>query len=267
MHDVPDEGSYQATMHYVIPAQLVTLQAGPAPTGAEPGGSPSGFYLWGILAGFSDWAVNAVMILLVLFSLICWVIIIYKAIYLRLAQGESARFLETFWNSKRLDAIYKSSEDLGRSPVAHVFRAGYSELSKLKGQKARDGEAMHDQLGDIESIKRALRRASTSEVTSLESMVPFLATTGATAPFIGLFGTVLGIVGAFHQIDVQQSAGFEVVSRQLADALFATAIGLLAAIPAVIAYNFFARRIRVLSSEMETFSNDFLNIVQRHFLR
>jgi biopolymer transport protein TolQ len=98
-------------------------------------------------------------------------------------------------------------------------------------------------------------------------MVPFLATTGSTAPFIGLFGTVLGIVGSFHQIGEQQGAGFEIVAPGLADALFATAVGLVAAIPAVIAYNYFVRRIHVLSSEMDAFSNDFLNIVQRHFLR
>jgi biopolymer transport protein TolQ len=251
-------------MHYAIPAFLVTLEAG----GSESGGELGGFYLWGLIAEFAGWFVGAVMILLVIFSLLCWIIIIYKGIYIRLAQSESARFLETFWQAQRLDAIYQASEELKRSPVAQVFKAGYAELSKLKGQKAKQGgPAMYEQLGDIESIERALRRASMSEVTALESMVPFLATTGSTAPFIGLFGTVLGIVGSFHQIGAQQAAGFEIVAPGLADALFATAVGLLAAIPAVIAYNFFVRRIRVLSSEMEAFSADFLNIVQRHFLR
>lgn len=249
-------------MDFVIPAQLVTMQAGPAEAQAS-----EGFYLWGLIAEFAEWVVLGVMVLLVLFSLVCWVIILYKAIYLRLAGRESAKFLETFWQAKRLDAIYQTSETLTRSPVAQVFKAGYSELSKQKSQKAQDKEAMHEQLGGMESVERALRRASTTEVTALESMVPFLATTGSTAPFIGLFGTVLGIVNAFHKIDKEQSAGFEVVSQDLADALFATAIGLAAAIPAVIAYNYFVRRIRVLSSEMDTFSSDFLNIVQRHFLR
>jgi biopolymer transport protein TolQ len=220
-----------------------------------------------LIAEFANLIVGGVMILLLVFSLICWIIILYKAIYLRLAQRESARFLETFWQAKRLDAIYQTSEELRRSPVAQVFKAGYAELSKLKGQKAKEGEAMHEQLGDLESIERALRRASMTEVTALESMVPFLATTGSTAPFIGLFGTVLGIVGSFHEIGAQGAAGFDVVAPGLADALFATAVGLLAAIPAVIAYNYFVRRIRVLSSEMDTFSSEFLNIVQRHFLR
>lgn len=248
----------------LIPAHI-TLQS-QAPAGGA-GSATGGFYLWGLLAEFSDLFVSGVMLLLVAFSLICWVIIIYKSIYLRLAQRESAKFLETFWQAKRLDAIYQASEELHRSPLAQIFKAGYAELSKLKGQKNQEEGAMHDQLGDMESLERALRRASTSEITSLESMVPFLATTGSTAPFIGLFGTVLGIVGSFHDIGEQQGAGFDIVAPGLADALFATAVGLVAAIPAVIAYNYFVRRIRVLSSEMDGFSNDFLNIIQRHFLR
>ncbi len=251
-------------MIYVIPG-AVLLQSG-TPAGESPG-EVGGFYLWGLLADFSDWIVTAVMILLVVFSLICWVIIIYKSIYLRLAGSESARFLETFWQAKRLDAIYQASEELHRSPLAQIFKAGYAELSKIRGQQGQDDKAMHNQLGDLESIERALRRATSNEVTSMESMVPFLATTGSTAPFIGLFGTVLGIVGSFHEIGEQQGAGFEIVAPGLADALFATAVGLVAAIPAVIAYNYFVRRIRVLSNEMDAFNNDFLNIVQRHFLR
>ncbi len=251
-------------MLYVVPG-MVLLQSGtPDPSGP---GEVRGFYLWGLLADFSDWIVGSVMLLLVVFSLVCWVIIIYKAIYLQLAQSESARFLEAFWQSKRLDAIYQASEDLNRSPLAQIFKAGYAELSKLKSQKGQDDKVMHDQLGDMESVERALKRASTSEVTALESMVPFLATTGSTAPFIGLFGTVLGIVGSFHEIRERQGAGFEVVAPGLADALFATAVGLVAAIPAVIAYNYFVRRIRVQATEMDAFSNDFLNIIQRHFLR
>ena len=250
--------------HLVIPAHLVGMEAGLSQGGGEVGG----FYLWGLIAEFAGWVVGAVMILLVIFSVICWIIILYKGIYISLAQRESRRFLDHFWQAKRLDAIYQASEELKRSPLAQVFKAGYAELSKLKGQKAgKEGEAMHEQLGDLESVERALRRASMSEVTALESMVPFLATTGSTAPFIGLFGTVLGIVGSFHEIGAQGAAGFDVVAPGLADALFATAVGLLAAIPAVIAYNFFVRLIRVLSSEMEAFSADFLNIVQRHFLR
>ncbi|MCP4200014.1 MAG: flagellar motor protein MotA, partial [Proteobacteria bacterium] len=122
-------------------------------------------------------------------------------------------------------------------------------------------------VGDIENVERALRRASSTEITHLESMVPFLATTGSTAPFVGLFGTVIGIMISFMQISATGAAGMDVVSQGISEALIATAIGLMAAIPAVIAYNYFLRRIKVLSSEMENFSSDFLNIVKRHFLK
>ena len=120
--------------------------------------------------------------------------------------------------------------------------------------------------GDIENIARALRRATQSEVTNLEAMVPFLATTGSVAPFIGLFGTVWGIMNSFINIGAQKNASLDVVAPGIAEALIATAIGLAAAIPAVMAYNYFVRRINVLSSEMENFSADYLNIVRRHFL-
>ena len=120
--------------------------------------------------------------------------------------------------------------------------------------------------GDIDNIARSLRRAQQSEVTSLESMVPFLATTGSTAPFVGLFGTVWGIMNSFISIGAQKNASLDVVAPGIAEALIATAIGLVAAIPAVMAYNFFVRKISVLSGEMESFSSDMLNIVRRHFL-
>jgi biopolymer transport protein TolQ len=212
--------------------------------------------------------VKGVIGLLVLFILICVFIIIYKFIQIGRAQSQTNKFLDTFWESKRLDEIYQSAEDLKRSPISQLFKAGYVELSKLKGAKDKD-EVKKDEThaGDIGNVERALRRASTAEITHLESLVPFLATTGSTAPFIGLFGTVIGIMISFLQISAEGSAGMDVVSQGISEALIATAIGLMAAIPAVIAYNFFLRRIRVLSSEMENFSSDFLNIVKRHFLK
>src|SRR5262249_49951906 len=197
-----------------------------------------------------------------------WYVIGYKSLYLSRAQAESARFLETFWQSKRMDAIFQSSQKLRRSPVAQVFRAGYIELTKLKSadRAAAGGGAASEEthLGDLENIERALRRAQTSETTHLESMVPFLATTGSAAPFIGLFGTVWGIMNSFRNIGAKGAANLTTVAPGIAEALVATAIGLVAAIPAVMAYNYFVRKIRVLSSEMESFQNDFLNIVKRH---
>lgn len=210
--------------------------------------------------------VKLVMVLLTIFSLVSWYIIVYKLIYLQRAQAESEAFLETFWQSKRLDAIYQACDQLRLSPISQIFKAGYIELTKLKSAAA-EGDSMTAQLGGIENVERALRKASVNEVTKLEKMVQFLATTGSTAPFVGLFGTVWGIMNSFIGIGSQRQASLAVVAPGIAEALIATAIGLVAAIPAVIGYNYFLRKIRVLTSEMDAFSNDLLNIVKRHFFK
>jgi biopolymer transport protein TolQ len=235
-----------------------------APVAAQGNGS---FDLLQLLLGSSG-VVRGVLFLLVCLSIIGWYVIGYKALYLNRAQGESQRFLEAFWQAKRLDAVYQEAEHKKRSPIAHMFKAGYVELSKLQNQKAQGShpEAWHGE-SDLENIERALRRAATSENTVLEGMVPFLATVGSAAPFIGLFGTVIGIIDAFHQIANQGSANLATVAPGIAEALGTTAVGLIAAVPAVMAYNYFARKIRILTAEMDGFSNDFLNIVKRHFLR
>ena len=140
------------------------------------------------------------------------------------------------------------------------------ELAKLsKLTKAKQSEASGELLGGEENLDRALRRAARVERNNLEKMTTFLATTGSTAPFIGLFGTVWGILLAFQKIGATGQASLAVVGPDIAHALIATAIGLAAAIPAVMAYNYFNRRIRVLEDEMGNFSSDFLNIVKRHF--
>jgi biopolymer transport protein TolQ len=208
-----------------------------------------------------------VLVLLLGASTICWAIIVRKWLQIRRAQDESVKFLETFWQSKRLDAIYQAAEALRASPISQVFRAGYVELSKVTAQtKKENGEGgMHEELGGIENVERALKRAAASEVTHLEAQIAFLGTTASAAPFVGLFGTVWGIMRAFHDIYRMGNANLATVARPISEALIATAVGLFAAIPAVVAYNFFVSRIRVLDSEMTNFSNDFLNIVRRHF--
>jgi len=246
---------------------MVTLLLS-APVAAQGTGS---FDLLQLLLGASG-VVRGVLFLLVCLSIIGWYVIGYKALYLSRAQGESMRFLEAFWQAKRLDAVYQEAEHKRRSPIAHMFKAGYVELSKLQNAKAQGQQAAHTVdswhgEGDLENIARALRRAATHEQTVLESMVPFLATVGSAAPFIGLFGTVIGIIDAFHQIANQGSANLATVAPGIAEALGTTAVGLIAAVPAVMAYNWFLRKIKVLSAEMDAFSADFLNIVKRHFLR
>jgi len=208
-----------------------------------------------------------VLLLLLIMSAACWGIIYHKWRVLNRAHAQSIEFLETFWSSRRLDAIYNTSEKLQSSPIAQVFRAGYQELSKVrKTQAENEAGVMSSVMGGIENVQRALRRASVAELTHMESLVPFLATTGSAAPFIGLFGTVVGIMKAFVEIR-PGSATLDTVGPGISHALVATAVGLFAAIPAVMAYNYFVRRIKVLNSEIETFSSDFLNIVKRHFLK
>ncbi|MCK6544888.1 protein TolQ [Myxococcota bacterium] len=203
------------------------------------------------------------MLLLVIFSVVSWAIIVHKWIFLRRAAVDSEKFLAAFWEAKRLDTMYQQSEAFKRSPLAQLFRSGYIELARLK-KSAGDEDMLG---GGIENVERALRRSQNAETTTLESLTSFLATVGSTAPFIGLFGTVWGIMKAFKEIGRMGSANLATVAPGISEALIATAVGLAAAIPAVIAYNFFLARIRVLQSEMETFSIDFLNIVKRHFFR
>jgi biopolymer transport protein TolQ len=212
----------------------------------------------------AHWIVQFVMVALAVMFVIGLYIIIYKTMYLRRAAGESARFTESFWRSRDIEQIYKQAQALRNSPISQMFVAGYTELAKL----ASDEHLKDDREGNLANIERALRRAQLHETTKLESMVPFLATTGSAAPFIGLFGTVVGIMFAF--VEISEAAGaatLKVVGPHIAEALFATAIGLVAAIPAVMAFNFFMRRIKVLRSEMSTFEQDYLNIIKRHFLR
>jgi biopolymer transport protein TolQ len=206
--------------------------------------------------------VQLVMVLLAAMFLIGVYIIIYKTLYVRRATTESYKFSDSFWRSRDIEQIYKHAQILHHSPVSQMFIAGYTELAKLSA----DERMRSDREGSLENIERALRKAQTVETTKLESMVPFLATTGSAAPFIGLFGTVIGIMFAFQEIAGAGNATLQVVGPHIAEALFATAIGLVAAVPAVMAYNYFTRRIRVLRSEMDTFEQDYLNIIKRHFL-
>jgi len=214
--------------------------------------------------------VQLVLYFLILFSVFSWGIIFYKLRQVRIARRQSQRFIEIFWDTKNLTTIHTTSQELKQSPVAQVFRAGYQELVRLTRAKRQTnpGEAeITTELGGIENVERAMKRAANQEITRLERALTFLATTASATPFIGLFGTVWGIMTAFRGLSVTQSSSIQAVAPGIAEALIATATGLVAAIPAVIAYNHFARQIRVLSAEMENFSSEFLNIAERHFLK
>lgn len=214
--------------------------------------------------------VQGVLYLLLAFSVCSWGIIFYKFRQIRQARRESERFIEVFWEAKNLAAISTASLEMKESPIAQVFRAGYQELMRItRGRKqANPGEhnpPMNEE-GGIENVERAMRRASREQMTRLERALTFLATTASTAPFIGLFGTVWGIMDAFIGLSRTQASTIQAVAPGIAEALVATAVGLAAAIPSVMAYNYFSRQVRVLTAEMENFSAEFLNIAERHFL-
>jgi biopolymer transport protein TolQ len=225
--------------------------------------------------------VKGVILVLLFFSVVSWGIIIYKFFVINAARYESNRFLDVFWTNKRLSILYEEARRYKKSPIAQVFRAGYLEFQRVvtaaripraRGDEmgnpvSKDAAGISTELLGVESISRVLRRSIMEEVTRLESYLTFLATTGSTCPFIGLFGTVWGIMNAFRGIGVKSSASIGAVASGISEALIATAFGLFAAIPAVVAYNYYLNKIRVLTTEMDNFSSEFTNIVERHVKR
>lgn len=204
----------------------------------------------------ADPIVQVDLLVLIVMSIACWAIIAQKLVRLRAASASTQAFLDLFWKSRRLDSVFERSAEYQQSPVANVFSAGYRELQRIaQGGAGQDAEA---------NVERSLRRAAQSELARLEQHVSVLATTGSTAPFIGLFGTVWGILQAFMKLGQPGAAAtIQVIGPDIAHALVATAVGLVAAIPAVMAYNWCNASIRAISGEMDTFSADFLNLVKR----
>ncbi|MEE9276050.1 MAG: protein TolQ [bacterium] len=223
------------------------------------------------LAVSSGGVVAFVLLILAFFSLASWAIIIWKFFELHRAKSQSDDFLEAFWRSKRLDRLYEESEEFIDTPLGQVFVAGYREVEQVFKARAKGGEeeisVLTADLTGVEGVERALRRAANEEIGKLERLLTFLATTASATPFIGLFGTVWGIMRSFREIGVQGTAGLAVVAPGISEALVATAVGLAAAIPAVIAYNHYQNRVKVISDDIENFSADFLNLVGRHFMR
>jgi len=211
--------------------------------------------------------VKLVMFTLIGFSIACWAIIFIKLRFFRYARLETAYFLEIFWEATELTSIYKESKDLFYSPVAQLFIRGYTELIRLKKLKGNGNATLNNISGISEAIERALRRSVIHENSRMEKALAFLATTGNAAPFIGLFGTVWGIMESFRSIGIKGSASLAVVAPGISEALIATAVGLFAAIPAVIAYNYFNSKAAELGTEMETFSADFLSLVVRQSMK
>ncbi len=203
--------------------------------------------------------VQLVLLVLLFFSVFSWAVIFFKRNTLKTAGQQSRNFLSVFRQSKNLIEVNEASKKYKTSPLASLFRSAYKELAYMTKSNP------HPELtsGNLESINRALVKASNREVAKLEKMMSFLATTGSVTPFIGLFGTVWGIMDAFQEIGEAQTTALQAVAPGIAEALIATAVGLFAAIPAVIAYNHFLQRIKEMIVEMEDFSIEFLSITER----
>jgi biopolymer transport protein TolQ len=214
-----------------------------------------------------------VLALLVIFSIVSWGIILYKLWSFNRIKTQISSFIEIFRRSAKFSEVQAVCQSLNDSPLVGIFLAGYAELNLQLRQSSPvsnpasnpTAPATRPVLKSLVSVDRALMRASNVETNTLEKHITFLATTAAVTPFIGLFGTVLGIVAAFQEIGAQGSTSLDVVAPGIADALIATAAGLAAAIPAVYFYNLLTQRVKALASEMDDFSLEFLNIVERNF--
>jgi len=217
----------------------------------------------------SGLVVQSILYLLILFSVLSWGIIAQKFRQIRRAKIESEKFIEIFWERRNLSAIHEASRELTASPVGQVFRSGYEELIRVSRSKKEQSasEGLTTELGGVENVSRAMKRATSVEITKLEKHCSFLATTASSAPFVGLFGTVWGIMDAFRGLSVTHSSSIQAVAPGIAEALIATAVGLAAAIPALMAYNYFVQQIKVLAVEMDNFCQEFLNIAERHFFK
>lgn len=197
---------------------------------------------------------------LLIFSVVSWAIIIFKFVEYGKAKSNAQKFINYFRRTKNFSDINKFAGGFQNNPLAEIFRFGYKELSVQigGGQPPQTGGSVN-----VESLNRSLMRASNAEITRLERLNGFLATTATVTPFIGLFGTVWGIMSAFQQIGIQANANLATVAPGIADALIATALGLFAAIPAVIFYNLLLNKLKVLIAAMEDFVMEFLNVSEK----
>ncbi len=224
--------------------------------------------MWG-LVGEASPIIKLALLVLFLFSVVSWAVILYKIKLLVRMEKETLDFSRLFWDKKQFRTIHEACSGFQSTPLVNLFLAGYKELQQSKRTSVREASGASEQVekNTLRSIEMALRKASTREVNKMEKAVTFLATTANTTPFIGLFGTVWGIMSAFKSIGLKGSASLLVIAPGLAEALTTTALGLIAAIPAVVAYNHLSTKIGRITVEMENFSLDFLGIVEGHMTK
>lgn len=224
----------------------------------------------GLGGGVFEWIAQSstlsklVLLILIAFSVLSWAILIQKVLHFRICESHTSSFLEVFRRSKKFSEVQSVCRSLSRSPLVGVFQAGYAELNAQLRQVDGD-EQGRPLLRSFEALDRALVRAAAAEANKLEHRVYLLATTASITPFIGLFGTVMGIVSAFQGIAGTGSTNLTVVAPGIAEALIATAAGLAAAIPAVYFYNHLTNRVKLFLSAMDDFSLEFLGIAERNF--
>jgi biopolymer transport protein TolQ len=218
--------------------------------------------------------VQFVLLLLLFFSVVSWAIIFMKYRSMKKVKRENDLFLDVYMKSNKLSDIFPESKKYKHSSIAEVFQAGYTELVKItkvmRGSptvKETDEALPNLEMKGIDNVERALNRACSAEATKLESTLSFLATTGSASPFIGLFGTVWGIMDTFRGIGTRGSATLAVVAPGISEALIATAAGLAAAIPAVIFYNYYLNKVKDMSGEMDNFASEVLNIIERYYVK
>ena len=214
----------------------------------------------------TGWVAKVVLVILIIFSLASWSVILGKWRELGAARRSSDRFLKVFRDAARLNEAAAAAPKYRSSPLAGMFQAGYTELEAHMRSIRRNTETGETlKLKSLDGINRALERAKGAEIESLQRALPMLATTASATPFIGLFGTVWGIMNTFHAIGATGSTSIVTVAPGIAEALVNTAAGLLAAIPAVIAYNHLLAKVRIMRRRMEDFQLEFLNLVERNF--
>ncbi|HEU5359879.1 MAG TPA: protein TolQ [Candidatus Deferrimicrobiaceae bacterium] len=209
--------------------------------------------------------VKFVLIMLILFSVVSWAIIFLKFRLFKGIEKNQAEFAKAFAEGKNLAALYDLAEKSERTPLTEVYRTGYLELMRIQRGRSAEPVATAGRASfPMENVERAMRKAANEEIALMETYLPFLATTGSATPFIGLFGTVWGIMNAFSGIAEVGSATLATVAPGIAEALIATAAGLAAAIPSVMAYNFFLNRVRAIATRLDSFAIEFTNFLERN---
>lgn len=242
-------------------------EAAPASPGAKVG----------VKAGILDAVLGAnpfvqfLLLLMIGLSVGSWAVMVAKRRQLRILREANSKFSDQFWKAGSLEDVFEKVGDGKGSNIARVFKAAFLELQRiaesgLAGPKAAPGETS-PRLSGLDNLERTLRKSIEGEVASAESRLNYLATVGSTSPFIGLLGTVVGIMSSFSNIAASGSASLAVVAPGISEALFSTAVGLFAALPAVAAYNLFVADVRKMEMDLNSFGSDFLNIAKRNFFK